>query len=131
MGRMKLGVAMAGVILTLGVAGCGSDRAGTVADKAPVTTLVPGASSVSPTVPPATGQATTPVGPAATQTGPAAALPGLTIPQPSVHDIQNVIAQITAQVQAPTAATGGTAPLTKEQVEAAVRERLKQLGITY
>lgn len=131
MGRMKLGVAVAGVVMTLGVAGCGSDRAGTVADKAPVTTVVPGASSVSPTASPSTPEASAPVGSAATQTAPANALPGLNVPQPSVQDIQNLIAGITAQVQAPPAATGGTAPLTQEQVEAEVRERLKQLGITY
>ena len=148
MGRMKLGIAVAGaVVVLLGVVAMvtmrsngGSDHATNVASQSPATTVASGASYVSPTVPPMTAApkgATpkAPPAPATTSAAPATAAPAngtptSVVPQPSAQDIQKLIAGITAQIQAP-AATGTTAPLTAAQVEAQVREQLKQLGITY
>jgi hypothetical protein len=57
-----------------------------------------------------------------------ATTPSSTVAQPSVQDVQKIITGITTQVT--NSATTGT-PLTKEQVEAQVRDLLKQLGINY
>jgi hypothetical protein len=49
-----------------------------------------------------------------------------------VQDIQQLIAGIQAQITAPSATPGSTAPLTAEQIEARIREELKtKYGITY
>lgn len=150
MGRMKLGVALAGaVVVLLGVVAIltmrsdgGSDRAIKVATDKTETTVSPLASYVSPTVPPITtpvpttaarakqSSGTTPTTAAPAKSAPVSGGPASSVPQPSVQDIQKLIAGITAQIQA-SPATGTTAPLTAEQVEAQVREQLRQIGITY
>lgn len=117
MGRAKIGVAVAGVIVMLLGAvtlvamrnNGGSNHADAVvsvtSDPTPATTMAPG-------------------------TAPAAATPSTNVPQPSIQDIQKVIAGLTTQVQTLAASNNG-APLTEEQVNAQVREQLKQLGINY
>jgi hypothetical protein len=62
-------------------------------------------------------------------TAPANAAPASAVPQPSVQDIQQLIAGITAQVTAPSGTPGAT-PLTAAEIESRVREELKKLGIT-
>lgn len=55
-----------------------------------------------------------------------------TIPaQPTPQDVERIMAAITASMAPPAGTTGTTTPLTKEQVEAQLREQLKLLGITY
>ncbi len=148
MGRAKIGVAFAGVIvMLLGVVtvvamqGKGdSNHANSVAastsDK-PSAEIVP----ILPTVAPASSPTTAPA-PAAQAKGatattkapakaPASATPTTLGPQPSVQEIQQVIAGLTAQLQQTAAANGSGTPLTKEQVEAQLRAMLKQLGIPY
>lgn len=145
MGRTKIGIAVAGAVLVLlGVvtmvtmrSDSGPGHATNLASQGPATTVVQGASYVSPTVVPITVPAvkapappTTPQ--AAPNTAPANGKPSATVPQPSAQDIQKLVAGITAQLQAaPPVATGGTAPLTKVQIEAQVKAQLAQLGITY
>ena len=145
MGRMKLGIGVAGaLIVLLGVVGLltmqGGDgsketRTGVVtpvaADGAApeVTVAVPTVPSTSPAQ---SSQSTK--APAATPTtakaGTAKAAPTVTLPaQPTVEDIQKVIAGITAQVMAPSNTSASTKPLTREEVDALVREQLWLLGI--
>lgn len=50
---------------------------------------------------------------------------------PSAEEVQKIIAGLTSQVLSPADTTADTMPLTKEQVEAQLREQLKELGITY
>ena len=130
MGRMKVGIAMAVSLVALLGVGCGSD-AKPVAKKAPTAVLAPGTSLVPPTDAPSTAPANDPGTPDAAQTPPPDATSLATIPQPTAQDLQNLIAGITAQIQAPTDSSGTAVRLTQEQVEAQVREQLKQLGITY
>ena len=107
MGRMKMVLAAAGVILALLGVGTalamrsdgGSNRAVPVAN-----------------LPEPTGSGSTVV---ANRT------------PPSPEEIQSIIAGLTSQMLAPTGTEAGAKPLTKEQVEAQLREQLKQLGITY
>lgn len=112
MARMKFGTAAAGVIVVLlgvvAVATMGGDngrnRAVTVANQ-------PG---------------TKVAGAPAARNGAQMTLS----PQPTVQDVQKVLAGIMAQMTPPPGAAT-TASLTKEQVEAELREQLKLLGITY
>lgn len=50
---------------------------------------------------------------------------------PSPEEVQAIIAGLTSSILAPAGSEPGAKPLTKEQVEAQLREQLKQLGITY
>lgn len=141
MGRMKIGIAVAGVVMALlgAVAvvamqgGGGPDAATRVASSAAgevptssVVTVVPAMAAPTSTAP---GRAatTTVKGSSASKTTPTSALPA----KPTVQDIQKVIAGITAKVLAPADTTASTKPLTDEQIEAQVREQLKQLGIVF
>ena len=114
MTRLKVGIAAAGVVLVLlGVVaaatmagGDGSNPAVTVASQTAAETL-------------------TPAGPApAAGTGTQATIPA----PPTVQDVQKVLAGVMANMAPP---SGASAPLTKEQVEAELREELRRLGITY
>ncbi|MDQ3897948.1 MAG: hypothetical protein M3326_12030, partial [Actinomycetota bacterium] len=68
----------------------------------------------------------------AAKAGTAKTAPSVTLPaQPTVEDIQKVIAGITSQVIASANTSASTKPLTKEEVEAQVREQLRQLGISF
>jgi hypothetical protein len=156
MGRIKVGMAVAGVLVVLLGVGTfvsmrsdgGSTHANSVVnssaapgnDPAPVVTTIV-------TAAPATGSAnqpakaaTTPATKAptaapsapATTTAPAKAPATATTPSSVPHtpqEIQQFIAGLNAQLQSSASANGGP-PLTKEQVEAQVRESLKLLGIT-
>ena len=112
MARRKLAIAAAGLIVVLlGVVAAatigghsGPNRAATVASQ-------PGATASD-----APG----------TRTGTQLTLPA----QPTVQDVQKVLAGIMAQM-APPAGAATTVPLTKEQVEAELREQLRLLGISY
>jgi len=130
MGRMKVGMATAVSLVALLGVGCGSD-AKPVAKTSPTTVQAPGTSLVPPTDASSTAPVKDPSAPGADRSAPADPATLATVPQPSVQDIQNLIAGITAQMQAPPASTGSSVPLTQEQIEAQVREQLKQLGITY
>ena len=146
MGRFKLGIAVAGVVVTLlGVVAFttmrsdgSADHATTVASGVSEDATVPVVTTVAPKAPvtqPATtvkpAQSATNA-PATTKAPAATAAPSVTVPaQPTAQDIQKVIAGITAEVLAPANTSASTQPLTKEQVEAKVREQLKQLGITF
>jgi hypothetical protein len=146
MGRMKIGIAVTGAVVVLvgvvamvtmgGSSGAAhgtsvvSQATATTAAADP-TTLAPAPSNTAPasTAKPGTAPATTK---APTKAAPAAKTPA-TLPlvaQPTAEDIQKVIVGITSEVLAPADATANTAPLTKDQVEAKVRDQLKQLGIT-
>jgi hypothetical protein len=106
MGRMKMVLAAAGVILALlGVGTAMAMRSDSGSNRAvPVATLPdPGSGS--------------------------AVVANRTPPTP--EEIQSIIAGLTTQILAPTGTEAGGKPLTKEQVEAQLRDRLKQLGITY
>lgn len=149
MGRMKVGIAVAGVVVTLlGVVAVvtmrsdsSSNHVNTVAgapsgegSSPAVTAIGPGVQGTTPApAAPAGSEAKAPSAPGPTAkapgTAPAAATPPSIPPQPSVQDIQQIIAGITAQVTNSAAGNGGIAPLTKEQIEAQVRAQLKQLGI--
>jgi hypothetical protein len=74
---------------------------------------------------PTTGKAS------ASQPAPAAtATPDSSVPATGTpEEVQTVIAGILAQVTAAPGGTGTTKPMTSEQVQALVREQLKQLGI--
>lgn len=145
MGRMKLGIAVAGVVLTLlGVVAFAMTRSDGSTNHA---TSVASGVSTDATAPVATtpAAATPATQPAVATTAPSAKstpattkapatkpAPSVTVPaQPTPQDIQKVIAGITAEVLAPADTTASTKPLTKEEVEAKLREQLKQLGITY
>lgn len=146
MGRLKLGIAAGGVVLALlGVVALttmrsdgGATHASPVASGVSENATVPVVTTVAPSAP-ATWPATTAKpapnatnGPATTKAPTATAAPSVTVPaQPTPQDIQKVIAGITAEVLAPANTSASTQPLTKEQVEAKVREQLKQLGITF
>jgi hypothetical protein len=117
------------LVALLGV-GCGSD-AKPVAKTAPTTVQAPGTSLVPPTDAPSTAPVKDPSAPGAAPSLPADVATLATVPQPSAEDLQSLIAGITAQMQVPPASTGSTVPLTQEQIEAQVREQLRQLGITY
>lgn len=156
MGRMKLGIAVAGAaIVLLGVVATvtmrsdgGTNRATTVANQASepgtataVTTVAPSAPASTPVTQPAPATKApsqtspapkAPSAPATTVAGtnaPAAAVTPPSIPR-SPQDVQQFIAGMTAQIQA-TAASNGNAPVTKEQIEAQIRAQLQQLGITF
>jgi hypothetical protein len=147
MGRMKIGIAVAGVIvMLLGAAavlatqsGGDSKHVSSVANQATGATVNGGVTTVVPSVPAtqpaqAAKTATTPNAPSAppTTAGKGSTSAPVTVPtQPTAQDIQRVIAGITAEVLAPANASASTKPLTKEEVEAKVREQLKQLGINY
>lgn len=148
MGRAKLGVAFAGVIVMLlgvvtvvAVQGKGdSNHANSViastADQAPAVTaptVVPAAPAPTPTTAPvSSAQANgTPATTKAPAKAPASATPTTLAPQPSAAEVQQIIAGLTAQLQQTAAANGSATPLTKEQVEAQLRAMLKQLGIPY
>ena len=113
MARLKVGIAAAGMaVVLLGVVAAatmrgdsGSNRAVTVASQVPAETP-------------------TSVGPA-----PASSVPALA--QPTVQDVQKVLAGIMANMAPPAGTTGTTAPLTREQIESQLREQLKVFGITY
>ncbi len=149
MGRMKVGIAVAGVVVTLlGVVAAvtmpsdsSSNHVSTVAGAPSGDGSVPAETAIAPEVSgttpapaaPAGSAAKAPGAPAPTAntpgTAPAAATSPSVPPSPSVQDVQRIIAGITAQVTASAAGKGGAAPLTKEQIEAQVRAQLKQLGI--
>lgn len=143
MGRTKIYIAVAGVIVTLlGVMAAvvmrsdsGTKRVAAVATQAPADTSNPGVAAVLPsapaTQPGSAGRA--PSAPATTAKGTAAkTAPPVSVPaQPSAQEIQKIIIGITAQAQAAAATNGSLAPVTQEQIEAQVRAQLKQLGITY
>jgi hypothetical protein len=151
MGRMKVGVAVAGVLVVLLGVGTlvtmrsdgGSTHANRVAssdisgnDPAPVVTTIVTAVPAAPpaqaaTTPATKAPAAAPSAPATTKaptTAPATATTPPSVPR-TAQEIQQFMAGLTAQLQATTASNGGP-PLTKEQVEAQVRESLKLLGIT-
>ena len=147
MGRAKMGIAAAGVILILvGVGAVAMMQSGrpdratsadTPASDEPEATVVP----ILPTVAPPSSPSTTVAPPAQAKGGPtttkapakapAPGTPTTLDSTPSAQEIQQVIAGLTAQLQQTAAANGTAAPLTKEQVEAQLREMLKQLGIPY
>ena len=127
---MKMGMATAVALVALVGVGCGSD-AKPVVKKAPTAVQAPGTSLVPPTDAPSTAPVKDPSASGADQSTPADAATLATVPQPSAQDLQNLIAGITAQLQVPPASPGSSVPLTQEQIEAQVREQLKQLGITY
>lgn len=141
MGRMKIGIIVAGVVVTLlgAVAAVtmrsngGSNHVNTVANVAPGDAKAPALASVIPTtlapqpVPTTNAPSTPATTTKAPASAPAAITPSSIVSQPSAQDVQRIIAGITAQVQASEATNA--APLTKEQVEAQVRDLLKQLGI--
>jgi len=152
MGRLKLGIAVGGVVLALlGVVALttmrsdgGATHATPVASGVSENATVPNVTTVAPSAPAtqpattakpaqnATNATATTKAPAATAAPAATGAPSVTIPaQPTAQDIQKVIAGITAEVLAPANTSASTQPLTKEQVEAKVREQLKQLGITF
>ncbi|MDQ6728361.1 MAG: hypothetical protein M3066_19690 [Actinomycetota bacterium] len=123
-------VALVGVAAAIALAGSGSTRHSTQVSQAP------GAKSASvtvgaggPTATVAAGQgASTP----ATVGGVAGTAQPLDLPaHPTAEDVQRVLAGITAQMLAPASTTASAQPLTKEQVEAQLREQLKQLGINF
>lgn len=146
MGRMKIGIAVTGAVVVLvgvvamvTIGSSGGAASGTkVASEATATTGAQNPTTVAP-APAGTGPASTAkpgTGPATTKvpakTAPAAKTP-VTLPlvaQPTAQDIQKLIVGISSEVLAPADATANTAPLTKEQVEAKVRDQLQQLGIT-
>ena len=149
MGRMKVGIALGGVVVALlGVVAAvtmrsdGSSDATKVASQGPASTVAAVGSTVAPGGS-ATTAATTPATTAKTSgatattkapstTAPAKSGTASTVSQPSLQEIQQLIAGITAQITAPPATPGSTAPLTAEQIEARVREELKtKYGITY
>ncbi|HWI05115.1 MAG TPA: hypothetical protein VNT52_14990 [Acidimicrobiales bacterium] len=111
----------------------------TVEASTPTTTVGATASTLAGTVPPAPpaaegkAPATTPttVKARTAATTPAAkAAPVSSVPAKATpEEVQKVIAGIMAQLKAPPANAGTTTRLTDEQVEAMVREQLKQLGI--
>lgn len=141
MGRMKIGIAVAGVVAVLsGVAavtamqsGDRSGHAGTVASVGAPKNLAPVDAATAPTGPgtqPASTPAKAPPTTAKAATGKAGAV--VTVPaNPTPEDVQKVIAGITAEVLAPSGTSAGTKPLTREEVEARVREQLKKLGINF
>ena len=132
MTRMKLGMAVGGAVLVvLGVVAAVTMRGDSGLDRSPAV-----AAREAPGQTPTPAQAVTPVadapGTATTAKEPGKA-PAQATTAPSVPrtplEIQQFIAGITAQLQAPTATDGSTAPVTKEQIEAQVRAQLHQLGI--
>ncbi len=143
MGRIKVGIAVAGVVVTLlGVVavitmqgGGGSNPAVSAAGQEPAATTAAGAPVVTtgdPTNVPGTQAPTTKASsptPTTTKVPNAKAAPPVALPaQPTAQDIQKVVEGITSQVVAgSTSAT--TKPLTKQEVEAQLRELLKQFGI--
>ncbi len=144
MGRMKVGIALTGAVLALlGVVavitmhGDSSPKAavsaatqepGTTATTAPAATVATVAPSTPGTQTPSTkAQSPTPTtAKAPANTATSAPLPA----QPTAQDIQRVIEGITSQVLAGNT-SASTKPLTKEEVEAQVREQLKQFGISF
>ena len=142
MGRMKVGIAAAGVLVVLiGVVAAATMRGDSGSNRAVTAIQTPGQSPVMagpvPVAGPPAAQTakTTPStkpSAAATKAAQAKTAPLNSIPPtPSAQDIQKIIAAIAAPVAAPADSTATTAPLTKEQVEAQLREQLKLLGITY
>lgn len=141
MGQMKIGIIVAGVVVTLlgAVAAVtmrsngGSNHVNTVANVAPGDTKPPALASIIPTtlapqpVPTTDAPSTAATTTKAPANAPAATTPSSIVSQPSAQDVQKIIAGITAQVQSSAATTG--APLTKEQVDAQVRALIRQLGI--
>jgi predicted lipid-binding transport protein (Tim44 family) len=142
---MKIGIAVAGaVIVLLGVVAMvtmrsdgSTNRATTVASQASepgtapvVTTVTPKAPATQPA--PTTKAPTAPATTAVPAKAPATATATTPVSAPtSVQDVQQLIAGMTAQLQASAAANGTNTPMTKEQVEAQVRAQLAQLGITF
>lgn len=145
MGRTKLGIGAAGaVIVLLGVVAVltmqdgGKDRATTVVSQAAGETSAPDVTAAAPVFPvtqpaQAPPPSTKPAGTTATKAkaSEASSDPVTAPTRLTPAEIQKVIAGITAEVLAPANPTASTTPLTKEQVEAQVREQLKKLGITY
>jgi len=144
MGRIKLGIGgagavivLVGVLAVLSMQGGGNDPARPVVSQATGDSSAPDVTAVAP-VSPGTEPAQSPPPPTkaagTTATGAkaseASSAPGAVPGQPTAADIQRVIAGITADVLSPPNSVS-TTPLTKEQVEAQVREQLKKLGITY
>jgi hypothetical protein len=141
---MKMILAVVGaVFVVLGVVATATMRtdsspnhAETVANQASAETS-PAAGPVVATGVPATQPAKAAPTTPSTKPGPAAAkaADAQTAPvspaQPSPQEVERIMAAITASMVPPAGATGTTAPLTKEQVEAQLREQLKLLGITY
>jgi hypothetical protein len=107
MGRMKMVLAAAGVILALlGVGTAVMMRSDGGSNRAvPVATLPDSSASGSAVV--------------ASRT------------PPSPEEVQAIIAGLTSSILTPSGTDPGAKPLTKEQVEAQLRDQLKQLGITY
>lgn len=149
MGRTKIGIAVAGVIVTLSGVGAAvamrSDSgANYVSTANPVTSTASAegttpstvAAPISPAVQPvprtgvkapaATGG--TPPTTRAPSRSPATATAPASVPR-TPQEIQQFVAGLTAQLQAAPSANGTVPALTKEQVEAQVRAQLKQLGI--
>ena len=150
MGRTKAGIALAGVVVTLlGVVAAvtmrsdGGSDATKVASQGSATTVAAtvespiapdGSATTASTAPAATsnlsGRTATTKAPS-TPTPAKSGVPSTVSSQPSLHEIQQLIAGITAQIMAPAATPGSSAPLTAEQVEARVREELRtKYGIT-
>lgn len=146
MGRMKIGIVAGSVLVVLlGVVAAvtlrsdsdtsGANRVASSATDPTISSVVtvvplpviPPAASSATTAKPANAPTTTVKASTASKSTPTTAIAG----QPTAADIQKVIAGIMAEVTAPADTTASTKPLTKEQVEAKVREQLKLLGITY
>lgn len=150
MGRKTVGMAVAGVLVVLLGVGTlvtmrsdgGSTHAKTVANSAASgndpalvdTTIVNAVPATQPAATTPTTKAPT-AAPSATATtkAPTKAPTASTLPASAprtAQEIQQIIAGLSAQIQASASANGGP-PLTKEQVEAQVRESLKLLGIKF
>lgn len=146
MGRMKLGIGIAGAVIVLaGVVAMatmsgGGDRktsaivASTVRGPDPAVAVgeVSGEPATQPaaTTPTTEAQASS-AGASGAKASTARSAPVTLPPNPTAADVQRVIAGITAQLLAPANPTASTTPMTKEQVEAQVREQLRQLGINF
>jgi predicted lipid-binding transport protein (Tim44 family) len=150
MGRRTVGIAVAGVLVVLLGVGTlvtmrsngGSSNAKPVVnsaasgnDPAPVDTTI---ANAVPAKQPAATTATTKAPTAASgasatakapEKAPAAATTPSSVPR-TPQEIQQFVAGITASLQA-SLTNSNVAPLTKEQVDAQIREQLKLLGITY
>jgi hypothetical protein len=146
MASAKIGGIVAGVLVALlGVVGLTAMRsdggtegsntvAGPVAGESTVPNVAPVATPAPATQPaPAAGPKAPPATKPTATTRPPANGPAATATPPSIprtpQEIQQFIAGITAQLQASAVANGGTAPVTKEQIDAQVRAQLRQLGI--
>lgn len=122
MGRMKIILAVVGaVFVLLGVAATATMRSDSSPNRAETVANEPSAATAPPTGPVVASDVP------ATQTAPLATIPA----QSTTPDLERIMAAITASMAPPPGTSATTAPLTREQVEAQLREQLRMLGITY